>query len=460
MIQAKFLPRIANVKFTSRASRTTPLILAAKHGRSDVVSKLIAEKADVRTRDCFERAALFYASQAGDLKAVKDLIKANSRVNDGSLQEAARNLHSKVVAALIKGGHDPNFPSSKPEHDGRSALQELTAMCDGTRDAILLEETIMALGKDKASSLTKHRDSGKNALFFALGNAEPISVTRALLDVFMWRYINDEQNDFVYPDAQTGNEFHYSPTMYLKKMCQDNYHDGAHDEKLLKLLYDKQCLDRFYIQFGPGNLGARQPFDAVGMPDKIVEDEARRRKEDEKRHIKRLEHEMKLQHEQEEAHLKAQIDTQRHQQKLNQAAATHHNHLMQNGQVTEQQIEAQQQKLAVTAAGLQQAEEAKLRTAQISAAKIQFEQKQKLQFQQQQAEQTLSLQQEKDRLARRAESDKLAAQKKIAAQKLASEKRVGSEKLSQQQEKERLSRKAAADKLAAVKKKLELQRRY
>ncbi|KAF7541975.1 hypothetical protein G7Z17_g11844 [Cylindrodendrum hubeiense] len=467
----------ANVKFVAPVSKATPLILAAKYGRMDIVKKLIAEKAEPRIRDRFDKAPLFYASQAGDLASVKELIKANSRINDGSLHEAARNLHSKVVGALIKGNHDPSFHSSKQEHDGRSALQELAARCDGTQDPIELEETILALEKGNGNALTKHRQSGKNALFLAFGNSQPYPVTNALLNTIMWRNINDEENVFVKLHTETGDEYHYSPTMYLEKYYKGDGPERAHGAELLKLLRDKQCQDRFYVKFGPGGIRSRQPPGAIGMPEKIAEDETRRRKEEEKRLTKKFEFEEKIHQELEEARIKAEIEARRHEQKLNHSSMTHQNQLIQHGQLTQQQIVAQQQKLELTAAAQDRAEQAKGRAAQLSVAKTQNEQKQKIQFEQQQAEQALSLQQEKNKLAKKAADEKLAAEKKVgreklsiqqekdklarraASDKLAAERKVGKEKLSVQQEKDRLARKAASDKLAAERRKLELKER-
>jgi ankyrin repeat protein len=116
---------IANVNFTAPSSLTIPLILAAKNGHGDIVKKLLDAKADPRAHDRFEKAALFYASRIGDVDTVKILLKNEPRLNDGSLHEAARNLHRDCVAALIKAKFDPNFRSAREEYCGRNPLQEL-----------------------------------------------------------------------------------------------------------------------------------------------------------------------------------------------------------------------------------------------------------------------------------------------------------------------------------------------
>ncbi|KAH7137366.1 ankyrin repeat-containing protein [Dactylonectria estremocensis] len=480
----------ADLHFTSSVSKTTCLILAAKNGRADIVAKLIAEKADPLHTDYFANAALFYASQVGDVESAKELIKAHSRLNDGSLHEAARNLHVKVVAALIKGKHDPGFPSGK--HHGRSALQELTAMCDGTREIVDIEGTITALEKGaekgKSNALTKHRATGKNALFMALGNLNPCHVTEALLHV-IWRDLNNEENVFVTSnDTMTGDRFCYSPTMYLRKNCEGTEPDPDNDGKLLKILYDKQCPDRFYILFGSANLRGRQPHDAIGMPQKIDDDETRRRKEDEKYYTKEMEHKTKLQFELEEAATKMDIEAQRQEQKQNYSHMAHQSQLVQHGQLTQQQLQAQQQKAqqqlqaqqqrqSLTVLGYEQAEESKIRQAHISAARTQYEHKQKLQFQQQTGEQslliqqqkgkqTIAIQQEKDKLARKANADKVSIEQKKAKIQVSTEqkktqiqKKKNDQTVSMQQDKNKLARRATADRLSGEKDRDQLQRK-
>ena len=183
----------------------TPLILAAKYSRNDLVRSLLKAKATVSAKDRFGRSALFYASRNGDLASVKALLEAESPLNDGSLQEAAKNLHSEVVEALINGKHNPEFPSSNELHDGRSALQEMALMCDCTKGSTKLEETIKALVNGKANPLEKSR--GKNALFLALDNANPVPITRALLNCVMLQHINSKENVYLEADPETGTKY-------------------------------------------------------------------------------------------------------------------------------------------------------------------------------------------------------------------------------------------------------------
>ncbi|KAK3393934.1 hypothetical protein B0H63DRAFT_517098 [Podospora didyma] len=170
----------ANVKFVAESSRTIPLILAAKGSRSNAVAKLIQAGADVLAQDTFDRSALFYAARMGDLDSVNAL-KTKSLVDDGSFHEAAKNLYSEVVAALIKAKHAVDFPSSKEQHQDRTALQEMALRCDASSYAAKMETKMLALMKGKPNVLIK--TWGKNALFLELEQPpDAVGIQQAIAD--------------------------------------------------------------------------------------------------------------------------------------------------------------------------------------------------------------------------------------------------------------------------------------
>ena len=62
---------------------------------------------------------------------VSRLLLADAPKIEGSLHEAASNLHVDHVRLLLAHGHDPEIPS--PHHGGRSALGEV---CMNTNDIL------------------------------------------------------------------------------------------------------------------------------------------------------------------------------------------------------------------------------------------------------------------------------------------------------------------------------------
>ncbi|KAF7530889.1 hypothetical protein G7054_g9424 [Neopestalotiopsis clavispora] len=412
----------ANVCFTAPFSKTTPLILAAKHGRGDVVKNLIKAGADPSSRDRDERAAIFHASTIGDLESVKTLLKSKYRPNDGSLHEAARNLHSEVVMALIKGEYDVNFPSSRLEHEGRTPLQELAYRCRAVNRIQDTEDTMLALKKGKVDALKKWH--GKTPLFLALDNECSLEVTRALLDILMWQYMESFENVYAEPDMYTGVTIFRSATVYLTHFQESS----KQYFQLLQLLQSKGCIDRYYAQFG-----AMQPPNAVGLPEDIAREEKRRYAEGEKIRKTEEEHQEKLRRMQEESHLKATIDESKHEiwarheyqkaiHKVGSSAIVHDNELHQKAQLTEQQRFALAQKNALVEQDRQNLEHHKQRTAVIGQMKIAGEQQIKLDYAQRTANQKMEAQKHQLYYAQKADTQKLATQhaqnnlKKQAAQ--------------------------------------------
>jgi hypothetical protein len=362
---------------------------------------------------------------------VNALLKVKSPVNDGSLQEAARELHSKVITALIKGKHHPDFPSSKEQHEGRTALQEVCLMCDCTKGSTRIEEAIQALVDGKANPLEQSRR--KNALFLALDNANPVPITRVLLDRLMWKHMASEENVYIEVDPETGTKYYFSPTMYVSR----GFSQGPVSEKdrLLKLLEDKRGVDRFYAEEG-----AEQPMDAVGQPQAIIDAEKKRRTREEKQRQQQLDHELSLLRERQAADHKAEIERARHeeemfrkeelaQQKLDQKESGHRQALAQESEKANQKQDIMQSTNALKLSLQEQADAQKMRAIQSRAQfedmqkhrmaqqKImaqQQEQDLKLRFSQQANQQKLATQARQNQLAAAASQQKLLTQQRTA----------------------------------------------
>lgn len=380
---------------------------------------------------------------------MKYLLKSKYKVNDGSLHEAARNLHSDVVAALLKGSHDPNFPSSRPEHSGRTPLQELAYRCQGTNRLNDIEDTIVALYKGKADPLRRWREDnsqyhGKNSLFLALDNVCPLEVTQALLDTIMWQHMDNVENVVTSTDLATGITFTRSANIYLR----DFKENSKQTWQLTQLLQTKGCTDRMYAQFG-----AFQPPNAIGLPDDIAKEDKRRRAEMEKSQKTEAEHREKLRRIEEESNTKLTMDQSKFEawqaqeyeraiHKVGSAAIIHENQLHQKAQLTAQEQQALALKNALQQRALDQknatTEQHKVRTAFVGQAALQHEQQLKLNFAQQTADQKAAAQKNQNYLAQQAAIQKVALQK--TQNNLA--KQAGQQKLANQRSANQLAMKA------------------
>ncbi|KAK4173670.1 hypothetical protein QBC36DRAFT_359397 [Triangularia setosa] len=322
LIEAK-----VNVNFVAPNSKATALILAANFGHTDTVNHLIEAGANTRVRDYLNFSALFYASRNGHLNAVRSLLKSPYKPNDGSLHEAARNLHSKICTVLIGScNFGANYPSL--DHQGRTPLQEMAYCCDGTRNQVDMEDTLLALKKGGLELFKFSQNFGwKNAMLLALENPRPFSVTQALLDI-LW------QLDHMSLFADNVPQKIHSPRS--EKEAQPN-------RALEQMLRDKGAEDRYW-----SGSASDQPFGAIGHPEPLAKE------------IKRLEkiqrdHNDQLRREGEAQHQKIFFEQARHEQRLAQDGQTtiqkvqnstilHENKLHQEAEVTLQQHQAMEEK--------------------------------------------------------------------------------------------------------------------
>lgn len=330
------------MNFTSTVSKTTPLLVASRSGRSDIVGKLLDAGAKVTAQDQLQFTALNWSSRVGDLATVKTLIKAKARPNDGSLHDAARKMHSKVVATLIKAKHSVDFPCSKDRHEGRTALQELCLRANGALNLEELHDTVEALHAGGCDLFREYH--GRNSLFLALENvADPFSMTEKLLDVAIWKVIDDERNIFRTNPTPTGTTTCYSATVFLESPFYQGRGDPQKILKLKELLRSKGCRDRYYEIFGPGDSDKLQRDDAIGLPSKIEDMDNKRREKLQKRRDETIDHNNKMQRKREEAEQNLFIKDRVHYQEINQSHATHQTKMNQKEQELSQKLDGDTQ---------------------------------------------------------------------------------------------------------------------
>ena len=207
------LDAAVDVDYTTRRSLVTPLMVAASNGNVALVNLLLEHNPEVDLIDHLRWTAQTYASENGHLEIVQRLAERGCKKYDGSLHEAARQLHHKIVRYLISQGHDVDDPCTL--HEGRSALQELLLktqiLTSDKRPA--LEKTLKALFDAGADSTLECRSNGdKNALYCALDNPNPYTILEAFLATGQWKYLDERYN--WYTDS---NGTAYSATMYVER---------------------------------------------------------------------------------------------------------------------------------------------------------------------------------------------------------------------------------------------------
>ncbi|KAL7948567.1 hypothetical protein V8C42DRAFT_314859 [Trichoderma barbatum] len=249
------LERGAKVNVGTKVSGTTPLMLAVRERRPDIVKWLLLEGADVDAMDFLGRTPMAMVTHlSGDvaIQMMSSLLAAEPSKDDGSLHNAARDLNLAAVKVLMEAGHDPDFPS--PLHNGRSALGEVclhgSDAGDMTPERERKMQKVMTFLVDSGSDLTI-KLNGKSILYLCFDATDPVCTTRALLKSGMWKHVNKPFNHYA------DETFVYSPTMYVTKVLESL---DAHDE-LLSVLRASRATDVYYAKEGT------QPDGAIGLPD-------------------------------------------------------------------------------------------------------------------------------------------------------------------------------------------------
>lgn len=246
----------ASVSRASPASEITPVALAAREGRYEIVQALLERGSDVSSRDKWNRSALFHASSASTTATVQALAP-HALKNDGSLHEAARSLQLDAAAILIKYGHDPSFPSRL--HGGRNALGELclNAHVTNASQRSKVRKLIRILLDNGANPGFKARNE-KSSVFHALDNAySALDISEALLETEIWETLNNDTH--LYRDS---SGLWYSALAYVELIPSPNR--AANRKQFLDLLRDKGCLPKYYSE------AAIQPPGAIGIPAPIA----------------------------------------------------------------------------------------------------------------------------------------------------------------------------------------------
>jgi ankyrin repeat protein len=237
-------------------SEISPIAIAAREGRQDIVQALLQHGADPSVRDKWNRSALFYASSSSVASMVETL-SGYALKDDGSLHEAARSLQLEVATILVKQGHKPNFPSRL--HGGRNALGELCLNANVTNGSQRTKaRQIIRLFLDNGGNPKFKARNERSAVVLALDNPHSsFEVTEALLETEVWEDLNDEKHMF-----RDERGLWYSPLKYVELVPSPSR--AGNKSGLIELLCDKGCEPKYYSEH------AEQPEGAIGMPAPIA----------------------------------------------------------------------------------------------------------------------------------------------------------------------------------------------
>lgn len=250
------------MKCRSPLDDETTLHAAVRTGRGCLVKPLLDRGVDLFATNNAGVSPLLMATRHGDAQAADTLMASGSPKDDGSLHEAVCLLQLDVVETLLKHGHNPNFPSQLS--DGRSALAQLLFKGKADQNNLLIVRNTIDLLLDHGAETMKPV-SRKPLICWALDNAQPIYMVSALLQAYLYKYIDADFN--IYHE----NGFFYSPTMYVRKgKCAAPQTYAIEIQTLLKNFGANR--DVYYH-----DLGGAQPPDAIGMPDEIAHAERARR---------------------------------------------------------------------------------------------------------------------------------------------------------------------------------------
>lgn len=289
----------ARVNFETELSKSTPLLLAIREKRPDIVKQLIIAGAEVDVADVQGNTPLTLTTQiGGELGTImlSNILAAQPTLNDGSLHNAARDLNVQALEVLVEFRHEVDFPSYA--HGGRTALGELclhaadSGPLSAAQEKAMEKAIVFLLKQDTDLSLLT---DGKSVLHLAMESADPVTTTRALLKAGLWKHVNQPCNLY------TDGTYTYSPTQYVRRIMQQT--DVT--EQLYSVLKLNRAQDIYYANEGP------QPEGAVGLPEDIVRAERERKARLERIQLEAEDHARVLAHSKEVAEIQNQILIQR-----------------------------------------------------------------------------------------------------------------------------------------------------
>jgi hypothetical protein len=259
----------AEPSFATSKNEYTACHFAAYQAKNIVLIRLVELGVEVSITTIDGETPLMWASERGHLATAELLINSGAKHDDGSLHEAAREVHSDLIALLMTKNsrgksHRVYFPSAihcdAENGFGRTALEEmcLNASPNGDDWPKRLRDCVEMLLPITVKEISK--SAGKTMLHLAIENRSAKEVLRELLSFpRVWENINDPV--YLFQSSTTG--WTYSPTKYTEFVCLAHDSEECVCSSLITLLHARKCRDRLYAHT------VDQPDGACGLPAEI-----------------------------------------------------------------------------------------------------------------------------------------------------------------------------------------------
>lgn len=246
-----------------RKSMNRLLIVALTRQRlSSLISILLDSGADPNAVDSEGRSALYLATSQNDCSAVCDLVSKGASADDGSLHLATCDQHHVAMEVLLGAGHSIGHRSNMH--------QDLTVL-----EAFLRFDHREGKVKDFKSTLEillKDVDLGA-IIWQARPNLTGIALEGRWPFEFIFNLLNFRPISGVRTTLLRRGRFRYSLLSAVEKWDTDIRLTDSERKQLVARLSKLGFQRRYYASEG------KQPSDAVGIPDRLLDPDSRSRRQ-------------------------------------------------------------------------------------------------------------------------------------------------------------------------------------
>ncbi|KEF53261.1 uncharacterized protein A1O9_10709 [Exophiala aquamarina CBS 119918] len=244
-----------------RKSVNRLLLAALRRPRlSALIAVLIDAGADPNIVDSEGRSALFLATSRNDCSVMGDLVSKGASVDDGSLHLATCNQNHMAMEILLKAGHSISHQS--PLNHNATVLEALMRFDHPKRKVNQFIPTMNLLLKDADLAATIWQ-ARPNLAGIALEGKWPFEFVSALLEF--------RPRSGVKTTLLRRGCYRFSLLSAIEKWDTDIRLTDTERQQLVARLVELGFQRRYYASEG------KQPSDAIGIPDRLLDPDSRDR---------------------------------------------------------------------------------------------------------------------------------------------------------------------------------------